>query len=315
MIDSTNWSNPINFLGPNKQAQVVLVQGLVEQWQFPFFCDFDRKMTKELYMEFICALQEVGLEIHASTCDQGGANYGLMSELGITEDAPWIENPAKPDYFIFFLYDWVHVHKNLRNNLMDHILILPNGLRINAKHELKQLFKHCKDKEIGAGSFLKDILLECKNSDRQNVRFAEELMSNKTAALLRMIYPENAKRLALADLFDLIHQGYCHIHISLKPFKTFQNLSEPFRAFQNLSEPFRTFQSLSEPFRAFQNLSEPFRAFQNLSEPFRTFQNLSEPFRTFSQLLGLFSSKERYFDFCIMQTRKFETLSSVQNEY
>ena len=188
-----------------------MVQGLVEKWQYPFFCEFDCKITKDLYMQLICTLEDAGLEVVSSTCDQGGSNYGLISELGIEDDAPWVQNPRRPDYFVFFNFDWVHVHKNLRNNLLDHILVLLNGLKINAKQELRQLFKHCRDNEVSSGSFLKDIFLDCKSSDRQTVKFAEELMSNKVAALLRQFFPNDAKKSALADIFDMIHNG-CHIH-------------------------------------------------------------------------------------------------------
>ena len=191
---------------------MVMVQGLVEKWQYPFFCEMDCNVTKELYMQFICELEDVGTNVMASTCDQGGANYGLITKLGLTEDAPWIQNPRRPDSFVFFFYDWVHVHKNLRNNLLDHTLILDDGMRIDAKKLLKRLFKHCKDHEIGSSSYLKDILLECKSSDRQTVSFSEELMSSKTAALLRLIYPDDVEMSRLADIFDIIHEG-CHIHI------------------------------------------------------------------------------------------------------
>ena len=191
---------------------MVLVQGLVEKWQFPFFCDMDCKVTSELHMQFICELEDVEVRVMASTCDQGGSNYGLKTTLGLTEDAPWVQNPRRPDSFVFFLFDWVHVHKNLRNNLLDHTLVLEDGMRIDAKKLLQRLFKHCKDNEIGSASFLKDILLECKSSDRQKVSFSETVMSEKMANLMRLVYPNDAKVLRLADIFDQIHKG-CHIHI------------------------------------------------------------------------------------------------------
>ena len=190
---------------------MVLVQGLVEKWEFPFFCDMDRKVTAELHMQFIWELENVELLVMASTCDQGGANYGLKKTLGLTVDAPWVQNPKRPDCFVFFKFDWAHVHKNLRNNLLDHILILEDGMRIEAKKILQRLFKYCKDNEVGSASFLKDILIECKSSDRQCVKFAETLMSDKMAYLLRLIFPNDAKALRLADIFELIHKG-CHIH-------------------------------------------------------------------------------------------------------
>ena len=84
---------------------MVLVQGLVEKWQFPFFCDMDCKVTSELHMQFICELEDVEVRVMASTCDQGGSNYGLKTTLGLTEDAPWVQNPRRPDSFVFFLFD------------------------------------------------------------------------------------------------------------------------------------------------------------------------------------------------------------------
>ena len=184
-----------------------MVRGLIDDWSFPFFCDFNVPVTKDLYMQAVTDLEDAGVHVQASTCDQGPSNIGCKTDLGVTEDAPWIPNPKRPDQLVMFSYDWVHLHKSFRNNLIDHTLILENGLHIKAKNELQQLLKHCRDKEIGAGSWIKDIHLECKNSDRQTVRWAVEIMSDKTASLLREIYPQDAKKIALADIFDLVHKG------------------------------------------------------------------------------------------------------------
>ena len=187
------------------------MKGLVEPWQFPFFCEFDQAITSVLFMELVIAVENAGPMVLSSTCDQGGANMGLFKTLNVTHEAPWIPNPIDPNRKLFVSNDWVHVIKNFRNNLMDHIVTLENGLKIEAKKILRQLFNICQSNGLSCGNFLKDIFLDCRSSDRQTVSYVFLLISGKTAALLRRCLPGNAAAIALAAVFDTFSDGCLHL--------------------------------------------------------------------------------------------------------
>ena len=188
-----------------------MVHGLAENWQFPYFLDFDRAVDKNLFDEVIINMEMMaGLTVLASTCDQGGSNDGLRGKLGISEDQITYQNPAYPDdpeRVVYFLHDYVHVEKLWRNNLLDHLVTLENGLQIDAKKEFQELMDYCRRNEISLGYYLKDILLECKSSDRQTVKYCINLLSNTTASLLRHYFPNDEAKLALADMCDAFHNG------------------------------------------------------------------------------------------------------------
>ena len=46
-----------------------------------------------MYLQVLCELEDMEFRVMASTCDQGGANYGFKTTLRLTKDAPWIQNP------------------------------------------------------------------------------------------------------------------------------------------------------------------------------------------------------------------------------
>ena len=127
--------------------------------------------------------------------------------LGVTTTKVWSPNPYDKTRKLFFLFDHVHVFKNTRNNLLDHAVTLENGMKIHAKTHLLQLQRLLRANEISEGAYLKDILLNCKSSDRQTVAFARKLLSIQTAKLLRKYFPNDKKKLALADLIEKFAKG------------------------------------------------------------------------------------------------------------
>ena len=204
----------VTFLGPNKQAQVVMIRGLVEDWQYPYFVDFDRNVDKNLYDQVIVSLEDLGGSVLASTCDQGGSNDGLIGKLGISEDNPCYQNPAypnDPEKVVYFLHDYVHVEKLWRNNLLQHSVTLEDGQTFQAKEHFQELYDYCKGHEVSEGYYLKDILIHCHDSDLQTVKFAVNLMSNTTASLFRQYFPNDSVKMALADMCDIFHNGRIHL--------------------------------------------------------------------------------------------------------
>ena len=187
-----------------------MIRGLVEDYQFPIFFGFDIAVRKELFDQTVIMIENVGGKCLASTSDQGGDNIGLKNELGITEDNVTYPNPAHPSRPIYFLFDFVHIYKNLRNNMLDHTMILPDKTRIKALVHFRQLFNHCRGNEISEASYLKTIMLDCKKSDRQTVKFATNLLCNKTASLFRKYFPNDPVKLKLADFIDTVADSSLH---------------------------------------------------------------------------------------------------------
>ena len=74
-----------------------MIHGLVEDWQFPFFADFDEPITKQLLNQVIITTEGCENTLLAFTSDQGGVNEGLQKSLEITKDNQSYQNPAHPN--------------------------------------------------------------------------------------------------------------------------------------------------------------------------------------------------------------------------
>ena len=187
-----------------------MIHGLVENWKFPYWIDFDTPITKQLFDEIVISLELCGNTVLSMTMDQGGSNEGFQNSLGTGVDDQSYQNPAYPDdpsKVLYFVYDYVHAEKLWRNALLKHSVRLDNGQIINAKKQFQELSNYCRSHELSAGYYLKDILIHCKKSDLQTVKFAINLMSNTTASLFRQYFPNDGAKMALADMCDVFHNG------------------------------------------------------------------------------------------------------------
>ena len=70
--------------GPAKNAQVVMIRSITEDWFFPFFVDWDMAIGVEEFNKLICKAYEEEFTVVVSTCDQSGKNEGLRNKLKIT---------------------------------------------------------------------------------------------------------------------------------------------------------------------------------------------------------------------------------------
>ena len=107
-------------------------------------------------------------------------------------ELPWSINPFDESREVFFLYDFNHIFKNIRNAFLDNITILKDGTRFSKK-DFIELFELVKKSEISPGAFLKEIMFTCVGSDRQHVGNAVNMMSEDTAGLLRMLFHYDAE--------------------------------------------------------------------------------------------------------------------------
>ena len=51
----------------------------------------------------------------------------MATELGITKENSRFPHPKDPNRILIWLYDFVHIYKNIRNHLLDDVVQLPCG--------------------------------------------------------------------------------------------------------------------------------------------------------------------------------------------
>ncbi len=194
-------------VGPSKMAQTVMVRGIVASWKFPVFVDFDMAITKPLLLEIICALESVKLKVLIALSDMGPKNRGLVSksQLNIGEECTFA-NPFDSSREVLFAFDWVHVFKNLRNHLLDDIVCLQDGTTVS-RSDFQDLFDKIAP-EITAGYKLKDRHLNCKGTERQNVRLAVQLLSKTVSNLLKLLFPNDPVKQALSDFVLVMNDAF-----------------------------------------------------------------------------------------------------------
>ena len=80
-------------IGPYNNANTVMVRSFSGKWMFPVYTAFDIAISVAMLNEVIMSLEQVGLKILTTTCDQGSRNLGLCRDLGVTKDKPYFKNP------------------------------------------------------------------------------------------------------------------------------------------------------------------------------------------------------------------------------
>ena len=190
------------------------MHGITEPWEYIVYCGFDQNMTKELFDKIVIALEDAGVSVNAFTCDQGGANDGFVrNKLGISVDKSWYQNPKYPNDTtkkIFGLFDYVHVSKNWRNNLVDHDLTVEDELgplTFSPRQHFEELAAFCRAHEISLGYFLTLFLTRLKSSDRQDVGAMRKLLNRIVAYLFRRYFPNDRAKLALARICEIADDG------------------------------------------------------------------------------------------------------------
>ena len=101
-----------------------------------------------------------------------------------------------------WLFDFVHLLKNLRNHLLDDVVKLASGQIVTSDDFFDVL--EVVQSEITSGFHLSEKDLQVSGNDRQDVGSAVRLLSDRTAALLKEHFPNDSNKQALAVAIDLI---------------------------------------------------------------------------------------------------------------
>ncbi|XP_050515515.1 uncharacterized protein LOC126890548 [Diabrotica virgifera virgifera] len=118
-----NFANYIN---------VFMIKGIYKQWKQPICYTFSDGATKSrklknLIIDVIKQLQNIGLTVVATVCDQGGPNAAAVNLLIQESRTEYLRIGQDYQYFGFLvngkeivpLYDTPHLFKGLRNNLLN----------------------------------------------------------------------------------------------------------------------------------------------------------------------------------------------------
>jgi len=118
-------------VGPNNQAQVVLMRPLFGTWKQPFYFQFDEAMHKERFVEIVRQLYDVGFTVVASVCDLSFSNQTFLKSMGVfNTNASSCPHPSDNTKKNFFFADAPHMLKLFRNHLIDGSGYLINGRRV-----------------------------------------------------------------------------------------------------------------------------------------------------------------------------------------
>lgn len=128
--------------------------------------------------------------------------------MGITEDNVTIPHPIDPDRYLIFVYDIVHKVKNTWTHSIDDDIKFEDGTRTSPKKDLYQLKSKLNSADVSINFNLKDIHIEAKKSERQNVSYARHVLSTECAVMLRKFFPEDHAKLLLADFFQNMDETF-----------------------------------------------------------------------------------------------------------
>lgn len=191
--------------GPHKTSQIVMARGFIGNWRQPIFYDFDQPMTKEILYEIITCLQEVDYTVVAVTSDLGSTNVRLWKSMNIGVEIPsdkkskviekpeeekrcFFLHPSDKNLQVFVFADIPHMLKLARNNLFDSGFIVDGQLITKDILEELITLNSC---DLKIAFNLTRQHLDVKGSQRQSVKLAAQVFSNRNAKAIEYCGKKN----------------------------------------------------------------------------------------------------------------------------
>lgn len=204
-----------------KQAIQFMVRGLATKWKQPlghFFGSHGVKaeVLQQMLTSAVSLLEETGLQVIAVVCDQEISHRLMFKRLGATVGQPWFMSANNNKVFV--MYDVPHLMKNLRNNLLNHDVII-NDQTVSFKH-LQQLFELDKQSSLRLCPKLTDGHFNLKPFKKMKVSLATQLLSHSVSSALKTYVRFNQidqSAMATADFVERIDQVFdvlnsrCHV--------------------------------------------------------------------------------------------------------
>ncbi|XP_039300398.1 uncharacterized protein LOC120355776 [Nilaparvata lugens] len=192
------------FRGPHVNVQVIIIRSVAGKWKQPIFYQFDQAITVDIFFQAIRLVEESGFRCRGFVSDMGGSNRKLVSDLGISQTKPSVDNPCCDDRAIWAFSDVPHVLKLIRNHLLDQGFELPGGIMVT-KDILFDLIKQQNTTDLKYAYKITEGHLLLTGSERQNVRKAAELLSRTVAKAISYILPGNDH---VVDFLTTVNDGF-----------------------------------------------------------------------------------------------------------
>lgn len=155
--------------------------------------DMKGNELQQAVLEVINYVQEIGFKIICITTDANRTNQNMFKQFSQTN--PFIINPKYPNEKIFFLYDFVHIFKNIRNNWINQkdslqTFIYPdfNNISVIKKArftDLQNIYNLEIDQITKKAYKLNHKTLYPNKFERQNVMLVENVFHDSTIAALK----------------------------------------------------------------------------------------------------------------------------------
>ena len=159
---------------------------------------------RDLILECIKRLSDIGIIVKVVVCDQGANNRALFSMFSIIVEQPFIEYNGTKTYF---MYDPPHLLKSVRNNFRRYPIQFNGGV---AKWEHVECFyDRDSQQKIRLAPKLKLVHLLLNNFKKMNVKLAAQVLSHSAAAGIccYVTYPGSLippEALATAEFIEFI---------------------------------------------------------------------------------------------------------------
>lgn len=194
-------------LKPCNYVQVVMMRGLVNNWKQPVFFDYDCSISKDLLFEIIKFIEDAGFYVAAIVSDLGGGNRGLHRDLKINHEQPYFQINSE-SHRIYTLADVPHLLKLIRNNFLDHGLILEENKEIN-KNIVSKVLTQTGSSDLRITHKITTEHLTVHGPQRQKVKTAAKLFSHTISqAIYRCgslgLFTENENWLECGKFFKLV---------------------------------------------------------------------------------------------------------------
>ena len=164
-------------------ALVFMIRGLSQKWKqcIGYFLSagpLSSKTLKQLTLEAIDKLSEVGLNVKVIVCDQGSNNRSFLeTQCKVSVEKPYF---VHNDERVHVIYDPPHLLKNVRNNLKKHGFV-HDGQRIDW-WDIVNFYNFDKAGPIRMAPKLTDDHFSLPMFTKMRVRLAAQVLSHSVAA-------------------------------------------------------------------------------------------------------------------------------------
>lgn len=156
-----------------------MIRGLYKNWKQVVYYNFDTAMTEMIITDIIRKLKSIKFHVVAVVCDMGPTNMGLWRSFDISPEKPFFIVDGQK---VFTFADPSHLMKLMRNHFLDSGYAWTQGdeTHLFTSKPIVELV-NLQTNELKICHKLTLTHLEVKESARQKVKYAVQLLSNSVA--------------------------------------------------------------------------------------------------------------------------------------